>query len=45
MFKTIRKSHESVSSYLRLANAIRKGQKIETHDGSEGREYWIIINR
>ena len=45
MFKTIRKSRESASSYLRIANAIRKGQKIETHDTPEGREYWIIINR
>ena len=45
MFEIIREKRESVTSYLSLANAIRKRQKIETHDTPEGREYWIIINR
>lgn len=45
MFTTIHKSMEDVRNYARLIKAIRKEQKIQTVDTSEGRVYEIIINR
>jgi len=42
---SIRKSLSNVSGYLQIANAVRKGQKIETVDTKEGRSYQIVINK
>lgn len=42
--KTIRKSLSDISGYLQIANAVRKGQKIETVETTEGRSYQIVIN-
>jgi len=41
----IRKSVSDVRGFCQIANAVRKGQKIETQDTPSGREYYIIVNR
>jgi hypothetical protein len=45
IMKSIRKSISNLQNYAQLANAARKGQKIQTVDTPEGRSYEIIINR
>lgn len=42
---SIRESISNLRNYASLANAARKGQKIETVDTPEGRSYQIVINR
>jgi len=39
------KSMSSISGYFQIANAVRKGQTIETIETPEGRSYQIVINR
>jgi hypothetical protein len=43
--KHIRESISNFQNYAQLANAARKGQKIQTVDTPEGRSYEIVINR
>ena len=45
IMKTIVNKMSDLRGSLQIANAVRKGQKIETIETPEGRSYQIIINR